>query len=134
MKISLRLMGGSFIPATKEDAENIKQFQKDAVYVVDIKVAKRTDTQRRAYFLWATMIADILNKENKDLKYEVDLSKYWNKDIVHETLLKKILKDKFNKDSTTKMNKDEVNQFIDEVVLFLANNGIECPDFPNRED
>ena len=125
-------MGGTFIPASKKDAENIKEFNKNCIYEIDIKVAKRSNQQNRAYWQWCNMIATTLNKENKEISYVIKLSDFWNKDLVHESITKAILKDKFNKDSTTKLNKNELDLFIDEVVLWLGENGVVAPEFPTN--
>jgi hypothetical protein len=53
---------------------------------------------------------------------------------VKELIFKPVVKSLYTKDSTTKLNKDEFELIIDTIIRALGTKGIECPDFPNRED
>lgn len=127
-------MGGSLIPANKESQERIRTLEKNCVYVVDIKVAKRTDSQNRSLHLWCDMIASELNKEKLVIQDVIKINTFWTMERVKDLIFKSVVKSLYNKDSTTKLNKNELDKVIDTITYYLGEKGIVCPLFPTRED
>ena len=49
-------------------------------------------------------------------------------------IFKPVVKSLYNKDSTTKLNQNELDMVIDTITYYLGEKGIVCPDFPTNED
>lgn len=135
MKIQLIKRNGNLIPYSMEDREKVDEFKDGAIYVVEINNSdKRTLAQNRATHKWCEQIASKLNKENFFIQDVIKLNTKWDLLKVKELIFKPVVKSLYTKDSTTKLNKDEFELIIDTIIRALATKGIECPDFPNRED
>ena len=134
MKIALRLLGGSFIPATKEDSIKLQEFNKQCVYEVDIKVKKRTNQQNKSIHKYCELIADTLNKEKMVIQEVIKLNTSWDMIRAKELIFKPVVQMLYNKDSTTKLNKNELDKVIDTITLYLGEKGIVSPEFPTSED
>ena len=59
-----------------------------------------------------------------NLDYELELKDLSKNGAIH----------KWCEQIASKLNKDEFELLIDTIIRALATKGIECPDFPNRED
>lgn len=133
MKIALKLLGNTFIPASKEDAERIQDFRKQCIYEVDIKVAKRTNQQNRSIHKYCEMIANTLNNEKMVIQDVIKINTSWDMLRAKELIFKAVVKHLYNKDSTTKLNKDELDKVIDTITLYLGEKGVVAPAFPTSE-
>lgn len=134
MKIALRLLNNTFIPASKEDAEKVQDFNKNCIYEVDIKVKKRSSQQNRALHKYCELIAYELNKEKMVIQDVIKINTEWNMERVKELIFKPVVKHLYNKDSTTKLNQNELDKVIDTITYYLAEKGIICPEFPTSEE
>ena len=135
MKINLIKQYGNLLPYSQEDKKKIDEFKDGAIYVVEINNSdKRTLQQNKSCHLWCEQIARKLNKENFFIQDVIKLNTKWDMLKVKELIFKPVVKSLYTKDSTTKLNKDEFGLIIDTIIRALATKGIECPDFPNRED
>lgn len=134
MKVAIRLLGGTFVPASKEDAEKINNLTKNCIYEVDIKEKKRSSQQNRALHKYCELIADELNKEKLVIQDVIKINTQWDMIRVKELIFKPVVKSLYNKDSTTKLNQNELDKVIDTITYYLGEKGIVCPDFPTNED
>ena len=122
------------IPYSEEDREKQNKFTEGAVYVVDIKnMDIRTLQQNKSTHLWCEQIAKTLNDNNMNISGTIKSDVAWSMTTVKEIIFKPIVKALYNKDSTTKLNKNEFEKIIDNIILIFANKGVSLPDFPNRE-
>ncbi len=64
---------------------------------------------------------------SETIKSEVE----WNKDSVKTLIFDTVMKALYNKDSSTKLNKNEYEKIIDTITNIFANRGIVLPEFPN---
>lgn len=135
MKINFIKHKGRLIPYDDEARQKIDQFKDGAIYIVEINNSdKRTLLQNRSIHLWCKQIAEHLNKENFFIQDVIKLNTKWDMQKVKEMIFKPVVKSLYTKDSTTKLNKNEFELIIDTIIRALGSKGIECPDFPNRED
>ena len=135
MKINLIKQYGNLLPYSQEDKNKIDEFKDGAIYVVEINNSdKRTLQQNRALWLWFTQISDKLNKDSFAIQDVIKLNTKWSPEKTKELIFKPVIKSLYNKESSTKLNKDEFELIIDTIIRALATKGIECPDFPNRKD
>jgi len=136
MKITLRKGGIALFPNSQADIDKLEKLS-DAIYEVDIKnLDMRTVKMNAALHLWYTQIAELLNKSNKKLSnefltIEIDYSMELVKSIFGTLAVN------FATDGrtvhTSKMMKKEFKKFIDVIVLLLARQEIEAPEFPNKK-
>lgn len=135
MKIQLIKRNGNLIPYSMEDREKVDEFKDGAIYVVDIKNSDlRTLQQNKSLHLWFTQISNKLNNDSLVIQDVIKLNTKWSPEKIKELIFKPVIKSLYNKESSTKLNKDEFELIIDTIIRALGTKGIECPDFPNRED
>ena len=95
---------------------------------------KRSLQQNRAYFKFQESIADTMNNQGITLdKIVVEVQPRPTKTSLHE-VFKSILLAMYDKDSTTQMTREEMNEVLDVYFLALAkiNVNIEFPDESKR--
>jgi len=135
MKISFIKKVGRLIPYSEEDREKIDKFQDGATYQVDIKnLDIRTLKQNASTHLWCTQIAKTLNDSNMYISDTIKTEVNWSMETVKEILFKPIVKALYNKNSTTKLSRNEFEKIIDTLTLIFGNKGVVLPPFPNKED
>jgi len=108
----------------------------DAVYTVDIKnLDMRTVKQNAALHLWCTQIAHTLNSSGIYMSgiFGEDYKIEWTMELVKARIVKRPMEAVFNITSTTKMQKKELDELLDYIYDYFSKNGIELPEFPNRE-
>jgi len=134
MKITLKLIRGHLIPYSDEDFELLKKLQDGAIYEIDIKnIDTRTLQQNKALHKWCDLIANQLNDSGLYVTDVLKMETQWSMSKVKENIFKPVVKQLYNKNSTTKLKKDEFENIIDAIVKAFAQKGIVVPDFPNRE-
>ena len=135
MKINFIKHKGRLIPYDDEARQKIDEFKDGAIYVVDINNSdKRSLQQNKSQWLWLTQISQCLNDNNMYISETIKSEVEWSKDSVKTLIFDTVMKALYNKDSSTKLNKDEYNKLIDTIVNIFAKKGVVIPDFPNRED
>lgn len=135
MKINFIKHKGRLIPYDDEARQKIDEFKDGCIYVIDINNSdKRTLQQNRALWLWFTQISNKLNKDSFVIQDVIKLNTKWSSEKIKELIFKPVIKSLYNKESSTKLNKDEFELIIDTIIRYMAMKGIEIPDFPNRED
>lgn len=135
MKINFIKRNGNLIPYSAEDRDKIDEFKDGAIYVVDIKNSDlRTLKQNKSQWLWLTQIAQCLNDNNMYISETIKSEVEWSKDSVKTLIFDTVMKALYNKDSSTKLNKDDYDKLIDTIINIFAKKGVVIPDFPNRED
>ena len=96
----------------------------------------RTPTQNKALHLYFTFIADQLNDKNIEYEWKgikgMQMSCNYNTTIVKEFLWRPIQQQLFNKDSTTTITTQEINEVIDILSKAFAHIGITIL-FPSYE-
>ena len=97
-------------------------------------MAQRTDQQNRALWLYFTWVADTLNNAGLDLravlKPEVEIP--WSKQLVHDHLWVPIQKLMLGKESTTELEKGEIDKVFETFNRHLARHGVSL-EFPSEE-
>lgn len=95
----------------------------------------RTYSQNKALWLWLTMLADVLNTAGLDMKavLKADVDIAWTKASTHDYLWIPIQKAALGTDSTTELNKLDIDTVRDHIVRHLAEKfpGIDIPPFPS---
>ena len=135
MKVNFIKHNGKLIPYAVEDREKIDKFTDGAIYVVDIKNSDiRSLKQNSSIHLWCDQIARTLNDNSLSISGTIKSDVNWSMLTVKEIIFKPIVKALYNKDSTTKLDKNEFEKIIDNIILIFANKGVTIPDFPNRKD
>ena len=134
MKITFKKERGQLIPYSDEDHDQLSKLS-DAVYQVDVKnMDMRTLAQNNSLHLWASQIATVLNANNLYMTGIFQNDIMWNMSLVKEQIIKGLIKQLFNIDSTTKLKRKEFDTLIDTItVIFGEKKGIKIPSFPSRE-
>jgi len=119
------------------DAEDEKIINGQATIVCDAKGerAMRTTLQNRSIHKYCSMLAEALNDAGYDMrrtiKQEVDIP--WSMDTVKEHLWRTIQKAQLGKESTTKLETNEVTMVYETLNRHMAGKfGVSVP-FPNRD-
>jgi len=107
---------------------------KDGKYIAKVNNNDlRTSSQNAAQWLWFQQIADKLNYENVPTTQILKADINWDKDKVKAMFIDPLIKVLYNKDSTTKLNKDQYDQLIDTITKAFGSKGISLPKFPSLE-
>jgi len=132
MKITFKKEMGQLVPYSLEDKAKVEKFKDGAVYVVDIKNSDiRSLQQNKALHKYCELIARALNNQNLSISSVIKVDVDWSMETVKEIIFKPVVKALYNKDSTTKLDKNEFNKIIDNITLIFGNRGIEIPPFPS---
>ena len=92
----------------------------------------RTQKQNNAYWVFQEQVANEMNNQGIAMKDVIEVFEIMpTKESLHEFIFKRILLNKFQKTSTTKMNKDEMNACLDDYMYILSTLGLEI-DFPDE--
>ena len=134
MKITLTKRFGTLSPYSEADEEQLSKLS-DGVYVIDIKnMDMRTVKQNSSLHLWAQKIADTLNENNLYMTGLFNNEIMWTMELVKTQIIKGLIKQLFNIDSTTRLKRKEFDTLIDTItVIFGEKKGIVIPKFPSRE-
>ena len=134
MKITFKKERGQLIPYSDEDYEQLSKLS-DAVYQVDVKnMDMRTVKQNSSLHLWAQKIADTLNENNLYMTGLFNNDIMWTMELVKTQIIKGLIKQLFNIDSTTQLKRKEIDHLIDTItVIFGEKKGIKIPSFPSRD-
>lgn len=133
MKITLKKIGDVATPASEEDLEKWNKFS-NAEYVVDMKnLDTRTSAQNRSIHLWCSQLAKLLNKNQLYMKGVFGNDIDWTMELVKTQIVKATIKQVFDINSTTRLNKKEIDQMIDFITIAFAKRNVEIPPFPSRE-
>lgn len=126
MKINLIKHNGKLIPYADEDRNKVDNFKDGAIYVCDIKNSDiRSIAQNRLIHQVCKNISEELTKQkislNSVLKHDTPPSML----AVKELMFKSVVLSLYGKDSTTKLNKDEINLVFDTLIMVLAHKGLD---------
>lgn len=133
MKITVRKIGHTLVPASDADIEKLQKFS-DADYEVDMKnLDSRTVAQNRALHLWCSQIAYVLNENLLFMTGVFGKEIEWTMDLVKTQIIKATIKKVFDVDSTTKLKRKEINDMIDYITRAFGTKGVEIPPFPSKE-
>jgi len=134
MKITLKKERWSLLPYSDEDAEQLATLS-DAVYQIDIRnMDMRTVKQNAAIHLWCSQISDVLNANNLYMTGIFQNDIMWTMELVKGQIIKGLIKQIFNIDSTTKLKRKELDALIDYITaIFGEKKGIKIPEFPNKK-
>ena len=126
----------AFAPMDQSDVEAISDRR---ILVCDLKHDKctRTELQNRAIHLYCTWLADALNAAGYGMSYVMRiLSKNqdipWSMESVKERLWRPTQKHTFGKDSTTKLNTDEVGTVYEALNLCTSDKLGVSVNFPDK--
>jgi len=134
MKITITKRFGTLTPYSEADAEQLATLS-DAVYQVDVKnMDMRSLKQNSALHVWCTQIADTLNANNLYMTGLFNNDIMWTMELVKTQIIKGLIKQLFNIDSTTQLKRKEFDTLIDTItVIFGEKKGIAIPPFPARD-
>ena len=106
---------------------------KDGIYQVDIKnLDTRTNQQNKALYLYMTMIANTLNRENIPTSQVLKMDIAWTADKVKYMIVRPLMEALFCIKSTTKLKKGDFDILIDTLTKAMGQRGISMPPFPNK--
>ncbi len=132
MKIDFKIDNGQLIPYSEEDKNSLSSL-KNGVYQVDIKnMDMRTIKQNSSLWKWCELIAITLNDNNMFISETIKTEVEWNKNSVKSFLFDSVVKSLYDKDSSTKLQKDEFDKIIDTMVYIFAKKGVVLPEFPTK--
>ena len=134
MKIDCRIVNGVLIPIDDKQTEKLNGLDKAATYVIDLgKSSQRTIRQNSLIHAFCRNISDELERQNikldKVIKHNTPLSML----AVKELIFKSVVLSLYGKDSTTKLNKDELNLVFDTVIRALALKGVDTANLLREE-
>jgi hypothetical protein len=97
---------------------------------------QRSDTQNKSLHLYCEHLAQELNDAGFDmrkaLRHDIDIS--WNKQMVKEYIWRPVQESLFQKNSTTELNRQEVNEVWMHLNRFVSEKfGLYVP-FPSEEN
>lgn len=126
MKINFIKHKGRLVPYEDVDREKVDKFKDGVVYVVDIKNSDlRSIAQNRLIHQVCKNISSELQKQNISLnsvlKHDTPVSML----AVKELMFKSVVLSLYGKDSTTKLNKDELNLVFDTLIMALGSRGLD---------
>ncbi len=126
MKINLIKHNGKLIPYADEDRNKVDNFKDGAIYVCDIKNSDiRSIAQNRLIHQVCKNISDELTKQNISLNSVLKHDTPPSMLAVKELMFKSVVLSLYGKDSTTKLNKDELNLVFDTLIMVLAHKGLD---------
>ena len=97
---------------------------------------KRSESQQAAIEVFCRELAEALNDAGYEMKAVLAVKKVdvpWTQESVKEVLFKPIVKAMLNKDSTTKLNTDEVSKVYEVLDRHMSENFTIHVEFPSRE-
>lgn len=95
----------------------------------------RTDSQRKAYFLWLEQIADQCNNMGvtADMLFKHTAHISITKDLLHHCV-KTLIKAEWNLDSTNDLRKTgHIDEIQDRIAGWVGKEGVVIPPFPSNE-
>ena len=95
----------------------------------------RTDSQRKAYFLWLEQIAEqcVNAGVTADMLFKHTAHISVTKDMLHHSI-KTLIKAKWNLESTNDLRKTgHLDEIMDSVASWVGKENIEIPPFPSNE-
>ena len=107
--------------------------------LIEVKPYKgeRSSQQNRALHLFFRMVADQLNELGLEFHYSglkgLELTTRYTEDIVKNFVWRPIQIAMFDKESTRKINHEEINEILDVITKFFGDRGVPVY-FPNRFD
>jgi len=131
MKITIQKIGNVATPTP----DMLKEWDKlsDATYTVDIKnLDMRTVAQNNALHLWCNQIAETLNNAGLLATGVFKKDIEWTMIMVKEMIVRPTITTAFQKTSTTKLHKKEIDSMIDIITRAFGTKGVEIPPFPSR--
>jgi len=132
MKITVIKQGNILYPNSEEDLEKLNKFS-NAIYEIDIKnLDLRTIQQNRALHLWCKQIAELLNSKALYMTGVFGSKIEWTMLLVKEQIVKATMKQIYSIDSTTKLQRKEIDGLIDYITKAFGTRGVEIPPFPSR--
>ena len=126
MKIVFKKQYGSLLPYSQDEKDKIDKLKDGAVYEVDVKnLDMRTIQQNKLIHVFCKNVSDSLNNSglylNDVIRYETQWSMQKAKDLIFRPVMKQL----YDKDSTTKLDKKELNDIFDSVIKALASKKID---------
>ena len=121
----------------KEALKYLNDLVKDGAYL-EIKRIKKTRSNQtnRALHLYFTFISDELRELGTEFTYQgvkgMELSVPYTPEIVKDYFWRPIQRALFNKESTTQLTHDELNEIIQIINRFFADKGVDIV-FPSIE-
>jgi len=94
---------------------------------IDLRTQKQSDSM----WLWLTQIANLFNKLNLDVTMVLRMDTKWNKEKIKATVWDELMLNLYNKKSSTKLNKDELELIILTMTKAFGGRGITLPQFPS---
>ena len=91
----------------------------------------RTQAQNRALWMWLSQIATQFNKENVTIDMIIKPQIEWNKDKIKAMVFDPMIKFVANKESSTKLSKEEFSQVLETTIEAMGRKGQKLPEFPS---
>ena len=124
---------------TVEIIDEVLQFKqmtgfKNGTYEVKISsMDTRTNQQNKAQWLWFSMIANTLNRENLPIAQLIKADVAWSGEKVKNMFFDPVIKMLYGVESSTKLQKSDYDLIIDTMTKAFGQRGISLPDFPSLE-
>ncbi len=108
---------------------------KDGIYTVEIKnLDTQTRQQQKSYWMWAQMIANVLNRENVPVSQLLKADVKWDREKVKYMFFNPVMEALFGIKTSTKMQKPDYDLFINTLTKAFGQRGITLPAFPSIEE
>jgi len=105
---------------------------KNGKYVAKVtNIDLRTKAQNRSQWLWFAQIAQLFKKLNLDVTMVLRMDTKWTDKKVKAMIFDPTIEDLYQKDSSTKLNKDEYELIILSITKAFGMKGITLPRFPS---
>lgn len=134
MKINVQIRHDNIIvPYSTDDINKIDEMNKDAIYVVEFgKTDTRSLQQNKLIHQFCKNIAIEAKKQNFKLKDLIKDGTEISMILVKELMFKKMCMSLYGKDSTTKLNKDELDLVFNSLILALGSYGMDTSKLLDR--
>ena len=134
MKITFKKYKGNLVPYTEDDREKLDLLNDDAVYVAELgKSDQRTIAQNRLIHKFCDNVAVELKKQNIPLQVVIKDGTHLTMLAVKELMFKNVVKALYGKDSTVKLDRDELNLVFDTVIHTLALKNVDTKNLLDKE-
>lgn len=134
MKINLIKHNGNLVPYENEDREKVDKFKDGAIYVCNINNTDlRSIAQNRLIHQVCKNISDELRKQNISLNSVLKHDTPCSMLAVKELMFKSVVMALYGKNSTTKLNKDELNLVFDTLILALGSKGLDTKNILDKD-
>ncbi len=132
--INVRIINNQIVPHDKSDIKKISELDDRAVYGLNFNTqSKRSIAQNRLIHQVCKNISDELGKQNISLNSVLKHDTPCSMLAVKELMFKSVVMSLYGKDSTTKLNRDELDLVFNTLIMALGSKGLDTKNILDKE-